>query len=167
MKFQTTLATLTRVDGMHCIWLDDNVADSMLAVMFSGRYNLTKDEDGCLFIDRDGTHFRFILKHVGKKTLCWPSIATSEMVPSTCLLTLFCIRTSWLNPPSTAWRLFLIHWRVWYPKPTALKQHRRKFVSDVVQNLVLFQLIVQNLVRLLSEVHLLLLLYLFILIIDK
>ena len=29
----------------------------MLAVMFSGRYDLVRDEDGHIFIDRDGRHF--------------------------------------------------------------------------------------------------------------
>ncbi len=29
----------------------------MLAVMFSGRYDLVKDEVGHIFIDRDGSHF--------------------------------------------------------------------------------------------------------------
>jgi hypothetical protein len=29
----------------------------MLAVMFSGRYDLVQDEDGHIFIDRDGHHF--------------------------------------------------------------------------------------------------------------
>ena len=29
--------------------------------MFSGKYNVEKDEDGRYFIDRDGTHFRYIL----------------------------------------------------------------------------------------------------------
>jgi len=29
----------------------------MLAVMFSGRYDLVRDEDGHIFIDRDGSYF--------------------------------------------------------------------------------------------------------------
>ncbi len=29
----------------------------MLAVMFSGRYDLVRDEDRYIFIDRDGSHF--------------------------------------------------------------------------------------------------------------
>jgi len=29
----------------------------MLAVMFSGRYDLVRDEDRHIFIDRDGSHF--------------------------------------------------------------------------------------------------------------
>ena len=36
-------------------------ADSMLAAMFSGRYELKKESDGSYFIDRDGTFFRYIL----------------------------------------------------------------------------------------------------------
>ena len=38
--------------------------DSMLSAMFSGRHNVTKDEDGRYFIDRDGTHFRYILNYL-------------------------------------------------------------------------------------------------------
>ena len=36
----------------------------MLAVMFSGRHNVTTDEDGRYFLDRDGTHFRYILNYL-------------------------------------------------------------------------------------------------------
>lgn len=36
-------------------------ADSMLAAMFSGRYELKKEADNSYFIDRDGTYFRYIL----------------------------------------------------------------------------------------------------------
>ncbi len=35
--------------------------DSMLAAMFSGRHHLRLTPDGAVFIDRDGTHFRWIL----------------------------------------------------------------------------------------------------------
>eukprot|EP01121_Diplochlamys_sp_Union-15-3_P008894 TRINITY_DN2392_c0_g1_i1.p1 TRINITY_DN2392_c0_g1~~TRINITY_DN2392_c0_g1_i1.p1 ORF type:complete len:155 (-),score=15.33 TRINITY_DN2392_c0_g1_i1:170-634(-) len=35
--------------------------DSMLAAMFSGRHELIKDENGCVFIDRDGKTFEYIL----------------------------------------------------------------------------------------------------------
>ena len=36
----------------------------MLSAMFSGRHNVIKDEDGRYFIDRDGTHFRYILNYL-------------------------------------------------------------------------------------------------------
>jgi len=42
--------------------LKDN--ESMLAAMFSGRHALAKEEDGSYFIDRDGTHFRFVLNYL-------------------------------------------------------------------------------------------------------
>jgi hypothetical protein len=35
--------------------------DTMLAAMFSGRHALRQDDDGSYFIDRDGTHFRYVL----------------------------------------------------------------------------------------------------------
>ena len=38
--------------------------NSMLAAMFSGRHNVIKDEEGRYFIDRDGTHFRYILNYL-------------------------------------------------------------------------------------------------------
>lgn len=41
----------------------------MLAVMFSGRHNLTRDQEGRFFIDRDGTHFRHILNFLRDGTI--------------------------------------------------------------------------------------------------
>ena len=39
-------------------------SQSMLAAMFSGRHSVKKEEDGSYFIDRDGTHFRYILNYL-------------------------------------------------------------------------------------------------------
>ena len=50
--FTTTRQTLTK---------DPN---SMLAAMFSGRFDMKPAEDGAFFIDRDGTNFRFILNYL-------------------------------------------------------------------------------------------------------
>ena len=48
-QFMTSTVTLTRDP------------ESMLAAMFSGRHHLRLTPDGAVFIDRDGTHFRWIL----------------------------------------------------------------------------------------------------------
>lgn len=52
MVFETSIETLCA---------DPN---SMLAAMFSGRHNVLQDEEGRYFIDRDGTHFRYILNYL-------------------------------------------------------------------------------------------------------
>ena len=49
---------------------------SMLAAMFSGRHELQTTEDGSFFIDRDGTHFRFILNYLRNGELILPEGAT-------------------------------------------------------------------------------------------
>lgn len=48
-RFTTSLTTLTRFP------------DTMIGAMFSGRHALPLDSEGYHFIDRDGTHFRYIL----------------------------------------------------------------------------------------------------------
>jgi hypothetical protein len=50
--YTTSLLTLTRDE------------DSMLAAMFSGRHLVKTESDGTVFIDRDGTHFRYILNYL-------------------------------------------------------------------------------------------------------
>ena len=50
-KFTTTLETIR---SREC----------MLSTMFSGRFDLQADDKGYYFIDRDGTHFRYILNYL-------------------------------------------------------------------------------------------------------
>ena len=49
---------------------------SMLHAMFSGRFDTKPSEDGSYFIDRDGTHFRYILNYLRTGQLIVP---TDEM----------------------------------------------------------------------------------------
>jgi len=62
--FTTSVQTLTK---------DPN---SMLAAMFSGRFDIKPSEDGTFFIDRDGTYFRFILNYLRNGELILPDEAT-------------------------------------------------------------------------------------------
>ncbi len=55
--FTTSLTTLLKYE------------DSMLAVMFSGRHDIVKDENGRYFIDRDGKYFRYILNFIRSNDL--------------------------------------------------------------------------------------------------
>ena len=48
----------------------------MLAAMFSGRYEIERCKDGAFFINRDGTHFRFILNYLRNGELILPDGAT-------------------------------------------------------------------------------------------
>ena len=50
--------------------------DSMLAAMFSGKFEMKPSEDGAFFIDRDGTHFRFILNYLRNGELILPEGVT-------------------------------------------------------------------------------------------
>jgi hypothetical protein len=50
VKYETTLTTLT-ADG----------DESMLGSMFSGRHALVTNDEGEVFLDRDGTHFGLVL----------------------------------------------------------------------------------------------------------
>jgi len=45
---------------------------SMLHAMFSGRFDTKASEDGSYFIDRDGTHFRYILNYLRTGQLIVP-----------------------------------------------------------------------------------------------
>ena len=51
--------------------------NSMLAAMFSGKFDPKPSEDGSFFIDRDGTHFRFILNYLRDGVLILPEGATA------------------------------------------------------------------------------------------
>eukprot|EP01116_Phalansterium_solitarium_P003870 TRINITY_DN146_c0_g1_i1.p1 TRINITY_DN146_c0_g1~~TRINITY_DN146_c0_g1_i1.p1 ORF type:complete len:379 (-),score=39.47 TRINITY_DN146_c0_g1_i1:263-1399(-) len=50
--FSTSVTTLTKEHG------------SMLAAMFSGRHEIVKNDEGRVFIDRDGRYFNYILEYL-------------------------------------------------------------------------------------------------------
>ena len=55
---------------------------SMLHAMFSGRFDPKPGEDGTYFIDRDGTHFRYILNYLrtGKLVLPDDAVVRKELL---------------------------------------------------------------------------------------
>ena len=55
-----------------------NHPGSMLHAMFSGRFDTKPDEDGIYFIDRDGTHFRYILNYLRTRELLVPDDKTAR-----------------------------------------------------------------------------------------
>lgn len=55
--FHTSISTLTKESA------------SMLAAMFSGKFALVPDAEGCYFIDRDGAHFQLILNYLRSSRL--------------------------------------------------------------------------------------------------
>jgi len=76
--FTTSLSTLTKYE------------DSMLAVMFSGRHEISRDENGRFFVDRDGKYFRYILNFIRSNDLP-PDSVTLEVLKEAeffCMITL-------------------------------------------------------------------------------
>ena len=69
-KFTTSLQTLQKD------------ADSMLGIMFSGRHAITKQDDGTIFIDRDGRHFHIILNYLRGNILFIEQLPEEKLVLS-------------------------------------------------------------------------------------
>ncbi|CAI9729603.1 protein CROWDED NUCLEI 3 [Octopus vulgaris] len=67
-EFTTSVFTLTQVQ------------DSMLAAMFSGRHEIKHEVDGSVFIDRDGTHFRYILNYLRDSDYSFEALPRSKQV---------------------------------------------------------------------------------------
>ena len=58
--------------ALICFRLIMFIPGSMLHAMFSGRFDTKPGEDGSYFIDRDGTHFRYILNYLRTGQLIVP-----------------------------------------------------------------------------------------------
>ncbi len=58
--------------GCYTLSLIMFIPGSMLHAMFSGRFETKPSEDGSYFIDRDGTHFRYILNYLRTGQLIVP-----------------------------------------------------------------------------------------------
>eukprot|EP01032_Pedospumella_encystans_P015825 gene15825-18077_t len=67
-KFTTSLTTLRRFP------------DTMIGAIFSGRHALPQDEDGYHFIDRDGTHFRYILNFLRAPESFLPDLPPTQLM---------------------------------------------------------------------------------------
>ena len=68
------------VGGQHFVTSVETLRkdpNSMLAAMFSGKFDTKPSEDGSFFIDRDGTHFRFIFNYLRDGELILPDGATA------------------------------------------------------------------------------------------
>ena len=77
VHFSTTVKL--NVGGQHFITSVQTLRkdpNSMLAAMFSGKFDTKISEGGSFFIDRDGTHFRFILNYLRTGQLTLPEGAT-------------------------------------------------------------------------------------------
>jgi len=62
--FSTTISSLTKYP------------DSMLGAMFSGRYEIMKNDDDCVFIDRDPKYFRYVLDFLRNDEIDFPTDVT-------------------------------------------------------------------------------------------
>ena len=88
--FTTSLQTLTKDKG------------SMLHAMFSGRFDTKPGEDGSYFIDRDGTHFRYILNYLRTGRLLFPKdeLIREELLEETEFYQIHGILEELRNPPN-------------------------------------------------------------------
>ena len=78
-QYSVTIRYRYNVGGQHFVTSLQTLRkdpNSMLAAMFSGKFDTKPSEDGSFFIDRDGTHFRFILNYLRDGELTLPKEAT-------------------------------------------------------------------------------------------